>query len=279
MGTAPENCRPGGYKEGVGLNALELEGAGYSPILQPLSGGFSSGRMVGVVGPNGAGKSTLLRLMAGIWKPTSGAVRVGGKVMTRLSARQRALLLSFMPQQVPDDILFTVREFVEMGMYAHRGAWGWIPAPARRRVGDIIAEFRLESHGDEPLSRLSGGERQRAAIARCVAQGSPVILLDEPIASLDLEHQLGILGELSRLADAGHLVVLSIHHLELAAEYCDELVLLSGGVLYARGEPRSVLTERSLAEVFHVSAKVFEDPCSQALRLSVSASGPREGPA
>lgn len=226
--------------------------------------------MVGIVGPNGAGKSTLLRLMAGIWKPTSGTVTLGARSLARLSARRRAALLSFMPQQIPEDILFTVREFVEMGMYPYRDIWGQIPALSRRRVEDIIADFRLAHYRDTPLLRLSGGERQRAAVARCVAQGSPVILLDEPIASLDLEHQLSILRELSRLAQAGHLVVLSIHHLELAAQFCDEMILLSQGALYARGDPRSVLTERSVGDVFHVPAKVFEDPYSHVLRLSVS---------
>jgi ABC-type cobalamin/Fe3+-siderophores transport system ATPase subunit len=251
------------------LSALRLDNAGFSPILQPVAGEFSLGRMIGVVGPNGAGKSTLLRIVAGIWKPTSGSVTLDGKDLVRLSARRRAVLLSFMPQQIPDDILFTAGEFVEMGMYAHRGVWGRIPAPSRRRLADIIAEFRLESHRDTPLSRLSGGERQRAAVARCVAQGSPVILLDEPIASLDLEYQLGILRELSRLANNGHLVMLSIHHLELAAKFCDELILLSHGALYARGDPRSVLTERSVEDVFHVQARIFPDPFSRALRISV----------
>ena len=254
------------------MTAVRVEAVAYRSILRGISAQWAGGEMVGVIGPNGAGKSTLLRILAGVRQPTQGAVTVDGARAAHLQARARARLLSFMPQQLAEDIPYTVAEFVEMGLYAHRDAWGQLAKEQRGRVAAALARMNLAPHARTPLAELSGGERQRAAVARCLAQGSPVILLDEPIANLDLYYQVEILAELARLASEGRLVILAIHNLELAARYCSSLFLLGEGRLRAAGKPEHVLAESTLREVFRVDAKLFRDPYSGSLRLSLGGS-------
>ncbi len=247
---------------------MQLQGIGYEGVLQSMTASFLGGDMVGIIGPNGAGKSTLLRVMAGMWHATQGVITVNGDPVTRINARQRARKIAFMPQELSEGIGFTVAEFIEMGLYAQRTKMGSLPREARDQVSDAIEVFNLQPHAAMPLMKLSGGERQRVAVARCLAQGSPIILLDEPIANLDLHYQIEILETLSDLAKNGHLVILSIHNLELAAQYCTTLCLLSHGTLVAHGAPNKVLTEKAIDQVFHVSARIYLDPFTDALRLS-----------
>jgi ABC-type cobalamin/Fe3+-siderophores transport system ATPase subunit len=255
---------------------LEVQEVWYQGILHGISRTWPAGRLVGLVGPNGAGKSTLLRILAGIWVPTGGSVRVEGMTVHQLPPRRRARRLSYLPQHLPDDIPFSVREFVEMGRYAHRPRIGGLTRADRQAVEAALNRLNLRDHGDDPLSRLSGGQRQRAAIARCLAQESRVLLLDEPVSNLDLYYQWDILRLLRELADEGRLIVMAIHHLELAAAFCDELLLLQEGRVHSAGPPALVLTPAAVRSVFGVDVNVFRDPFTGHLRLSWR-EGPGEG--
>lgn len=247
---------------------LEAAGVSFRGILHDVTQTWPAGRLVGLVGPNGAGKSTLLRVLAGIWSPTSGEVRVSGLSVHQLSPRQRARHVSYLPQQLPDDIPFTVREFVEMGRYAHRPRIGALSRADRAAVDQALSRLELADLAHNPIKYLSGGQRQRAAIARCLAQESGVLLLDEPISNLDLHYQWEILQIVRGLASEGRLVVMAIHHLELAAAFCDELVLLRNGRVYQAGKPQAVLTPEAVEAVFGLSVQVFPDPHTGHLRLS-----------
>lgn len=247
---------------------LRVERVSFSHILKDIDLTCKRGELVGLIGPNGAGKSTLLRILAGIWPPSRGQVYLGGRYLQRLSARERAKRIAYLPQQMPENVMFTVEQYVEMGRYAYRSPWAGLGKESRQAVEYALETLNLRPYRDEFMEHLSGGERQRVGIARCIAQGSPVILLDEPVSNLDVFYQLDIFTRLQHLTEAGYLVIAAIHHLELAARFCTKLVLIHQGSVYAQGEPGAVLTESALRDVFHVTAKTFSDPHGGFLRLS-----------
>ncbi len=220
------------------------------------------GQMVAVVGPNGAGKSTLLKILAGLWRPTSGRVWIGERDIHRMPAKERARQIAYIPQQWLDSIPFTVTEFVRMGGYAHNASRQSVP------LSELLTQLGLGEYADQPLMRLSGGERQRAILARCLYQGSEVVLLDEPIANLDLFYQLEVLVTLQELAKRGALVVIAIHHLELAMQYCPTCLLLHEHRVRGFGATADVMNETVLQEVFRIPVKRYQDPFNQTLRLS-----------
>ncbi len=248
---------------------VELTNVGYHGILQEVDAAWERGKLIGIIGPNGAGKSTLLRILAKIWIPTTGAVSVGGQPLISLSNRDRAKQLTYLPQQLPEDIPFTVRQFIEMGRYAYRRGLAGLTPACKRAVADALERLSLTEYADVPMSQLSGGERQRVAIARCFAQQAAVWVLDEPISNLDLFYQVEILKLLRELADEGYLMILAIHHLEFAAQFCNELMLLKHGRVVNTGTPRQVLTEEALVDVFGMAVRVYADPYSDSLRFSV----------
>ncbi|MBX5437504.1 MAG: ABC transporter ATP-binding protein [Alicyclobacillaceae bacterium] len=250
---------------------LRLDAVRWRDVLRDISLAWPRGRLIGLVGPNGAGKSTLLRVAAGVWRPTAGVVTIAGMPLHRLSPRQRARHLAYMPQQLPEEAPYTVRQYVAMGRYAYGTRWTGYERGnmGREAVDAALRRMGLEGKGDVPINRLSGGERQRAVLARCLTQGSPVLLLDEPIASLDLHYQVDVLKQLRALAAEGYLVVIAIHHLELAARYCDEVVLLHGGRVTGSGLPAAVLTEAAVREAFGIHVRTYKDPFTGALRLSL----------
>lgn len=247
---------------------LSIQHVTYAGILHDLSDEWSGGQFVGLIGPNGAGKSTLLRLLAGVRSPHSGDIFLNGRRLEELSVKERAKQIAYMPQQVADDVPFTVRQFVEMGRYAYRRGLAGLDAKSRGAVESALARMALDKIANISLAELSGGERQRVALARCLAQHSQTLLLDEPISNLDLYYQADLLQLLRQLTREGLLVVLAIHHLEFAAQFCSHLVLLNHGKLYSTGTSSEVLTEQAMKDVFRMDVKTYLDPISGCLRFS-----------
>lgn len=249
---------------------LQLEQLAFEPILKPVTLWFQSGRVVGLIGPNGAGKSTLLKTVAGILPKTAGRIEVDGVDLAGASSKERARKIAYLPQSLSEDIPYSVREFVEMGRYSHQSMWADIPSTGRRAVESALFEMGLSGFADVPLNRVSGGERQRAGIARCLAQESSILLLDEPISNLDIFYQLDIMTRLSELAERGSLLLVAIHHLEFALRFCDDLLVLSDGHLVAFGPVADVFNPALVRDVFRVDARMFEDPILRHPRLSLS---------
>jgi ABC-type cobalamin/Fe3+-siderophores transport system ATPase subunit len=248
------------------MHQLRVEG-----ILHGITETFRYGELVGILGPNGAGKSTLLRVLAGVRRPDAGSVRINGTNVYALAHKHRARHIAYLPQQIPDDVEYTVEEFVSMGRYAHHRLFAVTPVSNREkeRIKQALERFDLIPFQNTPMNKLSGGERQRAAIARCYVQEANIWLLDEPIANLDLYYQIQLLNFLQDLIKEGYLVIAVLHHLELAAHYCTRLVLLDHGNVYRTGEPQEVLTAETLKAVFRIDAKPFLDPFQNALRFSI----------
>jgi iron complex transport system ATP-binding protein len=223
-------------------------------VLSDISLSLSSGQMVALVGPNGAGKTTLLRALAGLL-PSDGAVDVGGDALSALSLRDRAKRFGYLPQGHLVHWPLPVRDIVALGRYPH-GATD----PARLTSGDAEAVLRAMQAADvvefsaRRVTELSGGERSRVALARVFAVEAPVILADEPTASLDPRHQIDVMKGLRAAADRGTLVIVVTHDLGLAGRFADSVLVLSRGRLVAQGAPADALSEQVMADVFRVSA-------------------------
>ena len=230
---------------------------GRGAVLDGVGLAVGSGEIVGVIGPNGSGKTTLVRLLAGVLRPQAGQVTLDGARLDALSRRDIARRLAVVPQDSALEFPFTALEVVLMGRAPH------LPPLAFPRTRDLAiareAMTRLEVAAveDRTLLQLSGGERQRVLLARALAQQPRVLLLDEPTTHLDLRHQTGIYDTVRGLARADGVAVLSVlHDLNLAALYCDRLLLLARGRIVADGPPADVLVASRLADAYGVAVHV-----------------------
>ena len=236
-------------------------GYGDDEVLAGLSIQVGEGELVGIVGPNGAGKTTLLRLVSGVLRPAKGRITVNGAELATLSSRDKARLVSVVPQNPRLPLSFPLIDLVLMGRNPHLKLLEWEgrrDLEIARRVMELTDTLHL---GDRPLGTLSGGERQRGLVAMALAQQAPVMLLDEPTSSLDLAHQTGIMDLVRSVQQQrGGAVVVAMHDLTLAAQYCHRIVMLAGGRSYAEGRPEDVLTPEIISRVYEVQVHVLRHP-------------------
>jgi iron complex transport system ATP-binding protein len=244
------------------LEALALT-LGYDdePIVRDLSFTLARGQFVGLVGPNGSGKSTVVRALSRVLPPARGQVLLDNVNIQRMSARELARRLAVVPQHVAIGFPFTVREVVLMGRAPHLSRFG-LERPADYDIADrCIGLTSIAPFADRPVTALSGGERQRCLIARALAQEPDVLLLDEPTAHLDINHQIEILDLARRLAAERAVATLVVlHDLNLASQYCDHLLLLAEGRLLAQGSPREVVSEEHIRAAYGADVQVRLHP-------------------
>lgn len=239
---------------------LAVQGLGFSydekTILNDVSLQLKEGQLVGLIGPNGAGKSTLLRLLLGLSKPDAGSISIMGQPLPSLRRKELAKLITMVPQDSQINYAFTVEEIVSMG----RNPWLDRFQPAGKDDLAIIEQSMQQTDTlqfrDRHINQLSGGERQRVLIARAIAQQTPIIMLDEATANLDLCHQFEILELAHFLAESGRLVIAAIHDLSSASRFCDRLVLLANQGLQADGTPDQVINENNLSTFFNLDADI-----------------------
>ncbi len=236
------------------------------PILTQFSLDVRPGVFLGVVGPNGSGKSTLVRALSRALRPASGAVLLDERdLYAGLSAREAARLVGVVPQETAVSLDFSVREVVRMGRAPHlpRRPFASETAEDERIVAEAMRAARVQGLADRAVPTLSGGERQRVLFARALAQQPDVILLDEPTAHLDLRHQTEALTLARDLAHSGGKAVMAVlHDINLAAAYCDALVLLCAGRIVAQGPPEQVVTAENLQDVYGARVWVRPHPAS-----------------
>jgi len=250
-----------------GAPLLEVRGltVAYGTLLalRDVSLSLAAGELLGLVGPNGSGKSTLIRAVTRVVPPRAGEVRLLGEEAFRLSQREVALRVAVVPQTPLLPEAFTALEVVMLGRTPHLGLLeGEGPADleAARRAMLATDTWRL---AHRRIGELSGGERQRVVVARALAQETPLLLLDEPTAHLDIGYQavtLGLMLDLCRRLGKG--VLAAVHDLTLAAQFCHRLVMLDGGQVVAEGEPTAVLTPERLEEVYGAHVHVLRHPLS-----------------
>jgi iron complex transport system ATP-binding protein len=242
-------------------SGLEL-GYGDRTVLRGVDFSLTAGEVVAIVGPNGAGKSTLLHALLGLVPKASGVVTLEGRALETLKRSEIARKVAFVAQDTRMDFAFTVRELVAMGRTPHLGRF-----QPERAVDTAAVDHALDVTETRPFenriaSELSGGERQRVHLARAIAQTTDILLLDEPTASLDLEHQLEVLDLIRRLAASGKAAAVALHDLSLAARVADRVVVVADGRIVASGPPDLVITDELLANWFHVRGRVHRDPTS-----------------
>jgi iron complex transport system ATP-binding protein len=218
------------------------------------------GEVLALAGPNGSGKSTLLRAIVGLEPLTSGSVHLLGRPLSTLSLRERARLVAWMPQEESPGDNVPLLEYVRYGRFAHIPPMAAERAADDRAVASALADADVGEFSGRGILELSGGERQRARLARVLAQETPVLLLDEATAHLDVSHQLDLLGRIRRIARRdGRAVVVALHDLNLAARFADRVAVLSHGQLVAEGEPSEILSPELLARVWGVVAEIRRD--------------------
>jgi len=244
----------------ISANSLSLSYNGHA-VVQDFNLSIPPRTVIGLVGPNGSGKTTILRALAGLIEPRAGTALVQGKPASRLDKRLRARKIGWVPQQESAAWPLTVSEVVRLGRVPHRGWLMPFTADDIKIVECALARADLLALKHRPVDKLSGGEFQRVLIARVLAQEPEALLLDEPTASLDINHQIQILDLIRSLVqEKGLSVVMAIHDLNLAVRYCDQLVLLNNGRQVSAGVPEEVLTPKNLRAVFGVEARLYRDP-------------------
>jgi iron complex transport system ATP-binding protein len=222
---------------------------------------LTDGSFTAIVGPNGCGKSTLLRALGRLLRPTSGAVLLDGRAISATPTREVAKVLGLLPQTPLAPEGLTVADLVARGRHPHQSWLRQWSSDDEAIVTEALTWTDLADLADAPVDALSGGQRQRAWISMALAQGTDLLLLDEPTTYLDLAHQVDVLELISRLhTERGRTVVVVLHDLNLAARYAERLVAMKDGVLVASGTPHQVLTEQLLADVFELEARVVPDP-------------------
>ncbi len=251
---------------------IEIEGLsvrlGGARVLESVSLSVERGDLVALVGPNGAGKTTLLRCVNGVLTPDAGTVRIDSQPVEGLSAKEHARLVATVPQSTQVGFDFPVRDVVAMGRTPHRSRFARTTEADRDLVTEALERAEVADLADRPVGSVSGGERQRVLLARALAQDTPVLALDEPTGSLDINHQVRTFGLVRRLVDDGRTALAAVHDLDLAARFCDELAVLSGGQLLAVGPPEEVLTEPVIEQAFGGRAAVGENPVTGSVSVT-----------
>lgn len=235
-------------------------------LLSDLDLAVGAGQVVAVAGPNGAGKTTALELLSGELSPSSGTVTIGGRDLAATALAERALLRSVLPARPEPDVPFAVREVVQLGRRPH----GDLRDGGLAIVDQALRRTDTTPLADRTFRDLSTGEQARVALARVLAQSAPVVLLDEPTASLDMRHASLIMTTVREVAAEGAAVIAVLHDLNLAAVHADHVVLLHEGVVAAAGAPLEVLTGSLLSDVYDHAVTVIPHPTGRGPLLVIS---------
>ncbi|HNA83927.1 MAG TPA: ABC transporter ATP-binding protein, partial [Nitrospira sp.] len=245
-------------------------------VLQNVTVQVQSGEILGIVGPNGSGKTSLLKLLAKLAAPQRGDITLFGQSLAGLSQDDTARAVACVPQENPQLFPFTVAETVLMGRFPHRhrSRWslgfGWEDQDDCRAAAQAMETMDITHLASRLVTDLSGGERQRTMIARALAQMPRVLLLDEPTAFLDLQHQLDICSVVRRLREErGLTVVIVSHDLNLASQYCDRIAMLKDGRVAAIGTPSEVMSVETLREVYGCTVLIDAHPDSGLPRITL----------
>lgn len=217
------------------------------------------GDFLAILGPNGSGKTTLLRLISGVLKPSEGEIFLQDTSIDTLQRKDIARKIAFVPQQIHIDFPFTVREIVLMGRFSYLGGIG-----IEKKEDIEIARDSMEMTGishlrDRMIHQISGGERQRAFIAQAITALPEILILDEPVSSLDIRYKVQILELISRLNSRNNItVIITLHDLNLASQYAKNVLLLNRGFISAEGSPESVLVPEKIRDVYDIDVNIIK---------------------
>jgi iron complex transport system ATP-binding protein len=236
-------------------------------ILDKTDIDLAPGELLGLIGPNGAGKTTLLRALAGLLDTSSGNVQFDGVDLAEMSAMQRAKKVAYLAQNGEVHWPVQVERLVELGRTPHLSAWQHLGGEDKEIVRQAMLASDTWDLRKRIYNTLSGGERMRVLLARALAVQPEIILADEPVAALDLAHQIDVMDLLRTHCDAGGSAVVVLHDLSLAAHYCHRLQLLDHGLTMAVGSPSEVLTAENLQQAYHIELHDPDRTLADAFRL------------
>ncbi|MYB45630.1 MAG: heme ABC transporter ATP-binding protein [Acidimicrobiia bacterium] len=245
--------------------------AGGRAILDGINLQLETGMLTALVGPNGAGKSTLLGILAGDIRPTRGSILVQGCPIEQLKPARLARIRSVLPQKNRLEFAFSVRQVVELGRFAHAGGRRISRRSDVEAVESAMSATGVASLADMSFPTLSVGEQALVMIARILAQDTPVLILDEPTASLDIRHEHRVMNLIRHRARQGGAVIAVLHDLNLAARYADRIGMMAGGRLHTLGPPGDVLQPTLLSEVYDYPIEVMDHPSGSGLLVTTSA--------
>lgn len=241
-----------------------------APILRNISFDVDSGALLAVLGPNGSGKSTLMKLVVGMLKPESGSVSINGENIASMSRRDAARLMGYVPQESAVRFPLTAMELVLQGRFAQGGVIGFESDLDLAEANWAMEVTETTAFAGTPVTELSGGERQRVMVARALAVRPQLLVLDEPVANLDISHQVKILDLVRRLTVENNMSAIVVtHELNLAADFATGVLLLKSGEKVALGDPQTVLTESLLTSVFETDLLVDKNPVSGSPRITL----------
>ncbi|RMA82374.1 ABC transporter ATP-binding protein [Umboniibacter marinipuniceus] len=232
--------------------------------LRSVSLTINKGEVVGIIGPNGAGKSTLIKALTGLLPPEHGTIELLDKVLSTYSAQERGRLISWIPQSIETNWPISVHDAVELGTLIHGD---------HAAIDRALVKADLVSLANRQLDSLSGGELARVWFARALASDATLLLADEPVAALDPRYQLELLSRIRAEATAAKAVVVVLHDLQLAAQFCDRLLLIHEGAVIADGSPERVLNSAELKSSFGVSFQVDFDQSPPLIRAVATSEG------
>ena len=244
---------------------FEVKGATFEingkPILTPIEHSFQEGKIYGLFGHNGSGKSTLIKLMAQQQPTSQGEIYFDQRPLSDWGNREFARQVAYLPQHLPSAESLTGRELVAFGRYPWHGLLGRHTQKDKDAIDRAIALTHTEDFADRLVDTLSGGERQRVWLAMLLAQGSRFLLLDEPLAALDIAHQIEVLALIRKLCDELNLgVIIVLHDINMASRYCDELMALHSGRLLACGSPNDIMCVSTLEAIYGLPMQVMKHP-------------------
>jgi iron complex transport system ATP-binding protein len=249
-------------------------GYDHRAILHDVSIKARPGRVLGLVGPNGSGKSTLIKGIGRIIELFSGHILVDGRDIKTIKRDELARLVATVPQSPAMPGAFTAYEVVLMGRTPHLGLLRYEGGKDMTIAWQAMQATHTQSFAERRVSELSGGERQRLIIARALTQQPKAMLLDEPTANLDINHQIEILNLVKSLCQEQSLtVIIALHDLNLAAQYCDWMVMLNGGKVYAEGTPLDILTASNIKRVYGAEVCVYPHPINKLPTTLITAGG------
>lgn len=244
---------------------LEIEAVshayGVHQVLHDVSLQVRRGEWVGIIGPNGSGKSTLMSLMSNAETVKQGRVQLYGKEIQSYKRKQLSRLMAVHQQEALPDVHYTVRDIVEMGRFPYQSWFGSEREDSSSFIEQIMNQLQLTELADRPFNELSGGQRQRASLGKLMAQAPSIVLLDEPTTYLDIHYQVQFMEVIREWQQECGLTIVSVlHDLNLAALYCDRIVVLRDGVVQGDGTPEEIMTPELLSDVFQTETVVVEHP-------------------
>jgi len=239
-------------------------------ILRDINFNAGSGDFMGIIGQNGAGKTTLLKILTGVKRPLTGTVILDGNCLDTLSRKKIAAIMAVVPQNTFIPPLFTVEDVVGIGRYSRRNNRFTESFVDRIAIDNAMKRTGCIRFRDKIISELSGGERQEVLIARALAQEPKVLLLDEPTANLDIMHQIKIMSLVKKIIQkSGFTAIMVIHDLNLAARFCNRLLLLHDGCMLAEGCTAEVLTEHNIDTAYNVKCSIQFNSVVNAVQVTV----------